>query len=165
MPIPAPSNSQSPPADRFDKITWNSTGSLVIDEDRSMQRSKLQTCVSIREAVKPFLNVLRRRLAVIRGQRRLTSAATLCDSLVTAGEFHFLVLVGRAGPNDRDDGDEGVNVVDVAHFTEGDHGGAFDVVDGAGVAVCNKGPDLGVVPRFESVEVEGRVSRVEGRGT
>ena len=34
-----------------------------------------------------------------------------------------------------------------------------------GVAVCNKGPDLGVVPRFESVEVEGRVSRVEGRGT
>jgi len=40
-----------------------------------------------------------------------------------------------------------------------------DVAVKAGVAGGNEGPDLGVGPRFESVEVEGRVSRVEGRGT
>src|ERR1043166_1503283 len=68
-------------------------------------------------------------------------------SLITAGEFHFFAFVGRAGADDGDDGDEGVNVPHVAHFAEGDHGGAFDVMDSAGLAGGDEGPDLRIVPR------------------
>src|ERR1043165_4581767 len=68
-------------------------------------------------------------------------------SLVTTGKLHFFAFVGGAGANDGDDGDEGVNVPHVAHFGEGDHGGAFDVMDGPGLAGGDEGPDLRIVPR------------------
>src|SRR5204863_685365 len=73
---------------------------------------------------------------------RWMGIANGAEALVAAGEFHFLAFVGGAGADDGDDGDEGVNVVDVAHFAEGDHGGAFDVVDGAGLAGGDELPDL-----------------------
>src|SRR5206468_3347203 len=90
-------------------------------------------------------------------------------ALVAAGEFHFFVFVGGAGADDGDDGDQTIYVADVAHFAEGDHGVAFNVVDGAGVAVGDEVPDAGVSPGLEGfdgvhVEVGGGVAFGGGEG-
>src|SRR6266478_6728887 len=68
------------------------------------------------------------------------------EFLITAGKFHFLALVGRAGTNHRDDGDQGVDVMHVAHFAERNHGRTFDVMHGPGVAVGDEAPNGGIIP-------------------
>jgi len=79
------------------------------------------------------------------GFERRVRVADGAEALVTAGEFHFFAFVGGAGADDGDDGDEGVDVTRIAHFAEGNHGGAFDVMDSAGVAGGDELPDVGIV--------------------
>src|SRR5258708_33936310 len=81
------------------------------------------------------------------------------EFLITAGKFHFLALVGRAGTNHRDDSDQRVDIMHVAHFAERDHGRTFDVVHGASVADGDEAPNGRIVPG-----THGR-GKSEGRGS
>src|SRR5882672_2618181 len=76
------------------------------------------------------------------------------ETLVTAGELHLFAFVRRARTNHRDDRDERINVLDVAHLAQRDHGRAFNVMDRAGVAIGDHLPNLGIFPRFQRGEVE-----------
>src|ERR1051326_7546085 len=69
------------------------------------------------------------------------------EALVPARKFHLLAFIGGARTNHRDDGDQRIDVMHVAHFAERDHRRAFNVMDGAGAAAGDEGPDLTIVPR------------------
>src|SRR5436190_8639891 len=75
------------------------------------------------------------------------------EALITARKFHFLALVGRPRPDDGNNRNQGVDVLHIAHLAERDHGGAFDVMHGAGVAGGNELPNLRISPGFEKSEV------------
>src|SRR5207247_913238 len=60
-----------------------------------------------------------------RGMRTMDRA----EPLITAGKLHFFAFVRRAGTDDGNDRDEGIDILDVAHFAERNHGRAFDMVD------------------------------------
>ena len=102
--------------------------------------------------------------AVQAGFERGVRVVNRAKPLVAAGKLHFLAFVGGAGADDGDDGDEGVNIAHVAHFAEGNHRGAFDVVNGAGVAGGDERPDLRVIERTgRRRKDEGRRSKAERR--
>ena len=71
------------------------------------------------------------------------------EALVTAREFHFFALVGSARADDGDDGDEGVDVAYITHLAQRNHGGAFDVVNGSGLAGGDERPDGGIIEGTE----------------
>ena len=87
------------------------------------------------------------------------------DPLAAPGELLFLHVVGGPGADHGDDGDEPVNVPDIAHPGEADHGRALDVVDASGFPVGDHLPDARVFPRLELLQVgadSARGQRCEG---
>ena len=75
------------------------------------------------------------------------------QSLGASGKLFFLGTIGGAWANDGDDGDEAIDILDRADLGEGDHGGAFDVVNAASISGGEHRPDVGIVPRGEVFEL------------
>ena len=75
------------------------------------------------------------------------------QALGASGKLFFLGPIGGAWANDGDDGDEAIDILDVADLGEGDHGGAFDVVNAASISGGEHRPDVGIVPWGEVFEL------------
>src|SRR6266567_3783821 len=74
-------------------------------------------------------------------------------ALIAPREGQLLAFVGRAGPDNADDGNETVNLAHVAHSAQAGHRRAFDMMDGPRIAAGNHLPHVGVAPRFGRLRV------------
>ena len=74
-------------------------------------------------------------------------------ALIAPREGQLLAFVGRAGPDNADDGNETVNLAHVAHSAEAGHRRAFDMMDGPRIAAGNHLPHVVVAPRFGCLRV------------
>ena len=85
-------------------------------------------------------------------QRRMRIDNRL-HALITPREGEFLSLVCRTGADDAHNRHQPVNFPHVTHPAKAGHGGAFDMMDGAGVAARNHFPHFGVLPRLDGLRI------------
>ncbi len=74
-------------------------------------------------------------------------------SLIAPRERQFLAFVGRARPDDADNGNERVNVLHVALATQASHGRTFNVMHRPRAAAGNHFPNRCILPRFKRLQI------------
>ena len=84
------------------------------------------------------------------------------ESLIPPCEREFLAFVSRARPGDAHDGDERVDVANVALAAQTVHGRAFDMMHRPRAAAGNHFPNLRILPRLQRVQVHGEAALGQG---